>query len=103
MPPPRPKEGNCQLKIGFGREGELPGWCGQNRQRPRSADPHQDTAATSQEIGATEEIPWASFLEVYLVKVRGFAMQDKEAFLYVGPCDLLQSVPNFTHGIKIGF
>jgi hypothetical protein len=30
-------------------------------------------------------------------------MQDKEAFLYVGPCDLLQSVPNFTHGIKIGF
>jgi len=29
-------------------------------------------------------------------------MQDKEAFLYVGPCDLPQSVPNFTHGIKIG-
>jgi hypothetical protein len=29
-------------------------------------------------------------------------MQDKEALLYVGPCDLPQSVPNFIHGTKIG-
>jgi hypothetical protein len=35
----------------------IAGGCGQNRQRPRSADPYQDTAATSQETRATEKIP----------------------------------------------
>jgi hypothetical protein len=88
MPALQSKEGNWSSKIGFEKKWNCRGWCGRNRQGARSADPHQDTAVGSQEIGATEEIPWAGLAGIYLVKVRGSAIQGQEASLSGWPLHL---------------